>query len=52
MEQLIQSGVDVNVRCGVRGCSLLMQAISKSFKDIALALLSAGADTEAKDVSG
>ena len=52
VEELIQSGVDVNVRCGVRGCSLLMQAIRRSLKDIALALLSAGADMEAKDDSG
>ena len=52
VEEFIQSGMDVNVRCGVRGSSLLMQAISKSFKDIALALLSAGADMEAKDDSG
>ena len=52
VEELIQSGVGANVQHDVRGCSLLMQAISKSFKDIALALLSAGADMEAKDDSG
>ena len=52
VEQLIQSGVGANVQHDVRGCTLLMQAISKSFKDIALALLSAGADMEAKDDLG
>ena len=52
VEELIQSGVNVNVRRDVRGSSLLMQAIKRSLKDIALALLSAGADMEAKDGSG
>ena len=52
VKELIQSGVDVNVGRGVGGRSLLMQAMKISLKDIALALLSAGADMEAKDYSG
>ena len=51
VEKLIQRGEDVNPRLlvGTRIGSLLMVAISKSYKDIALALIAAGADVHAKD---
>ena len=51
VQELIRNGVDVNHR--VSGSdSLLMKAIKYLFKDIALALLAAGADVHAKDADG
>ena len=48
VQELIRSGVDVNDQR--RGLSLLLVvAIGKGFKEIALALLEAGADVHAKD---
>ena len=52
VEELIQNGVDVNHRSSVCSDSLLMKAIKYSYKDIALALLAAGADVHAKDEGG
>ena len=51
VEDLIRKGEDVNPRLsvGTRIGSLLMIAISKSYKNIALALLAAGANVHAKD---
>ena len=50
VQELIRSGEDVNDPR--RGISLLMVAIGKGFKEIALALLEAGADVHAKNNVG
>ena len=52
VQELIQSGADVNEPCGerLRENSLLILAIKEGYKDIALALLAAGADVHAKDL--
>ena len=52
VQELIQSGEDVNPRLSVGTGSLLMVSISHSYKDIALALLEAGADVHAKGARG
>ena len=52
VQELIRNGVDVNHRLSVCSDSLLMKAIKYSSKDIALALLAAGADVHAKDADG
>ena len=52
VQELIRSGKDVNPRLSVGTGSLLMVSISHSYKDIALALLEAGADVHAKGVQG
>ena len=54
VQEFIRSGSDVNKPCGLRheGLSLLIQAIVNGYKDIALALLEAGADVHAKDSNG
>ena len=49
VQELIRSGNDVNPRLSVGTGSLLMVSIRNSYKDIALALLEAGADVHAKD---
>ena len=48
-QELIWSGDNVNPRLSVGTGSLLMVSIRNSYKDIALALLEAGADVHAKD---
>ena len=54
VQELICSRVDVNEPCRLRlgKSSLLILAIAKSHKDVALALLAAGADVHAKDSIG
>ena len=52
VQMLIRSGVGVNGRLPGSSSSLLMVAIRKSYRDIALALLAAGADVHAKDARG
>ena len=52
VQELIRSGEEVSPRLSVGIGSLLMAAISNSNKDIALALLAAGADVHVKDASG
>ena len=54
VEELIRNGADVNERCkSVAGeGSLLIVAIDEGHKDIALALLAAGADVHARDSTG
>ena len=53
VRELIRSGANVNVRQGYRSRegSLLHLAIHSDYKDIALALLEAGADVHAKDIT-
>ena len=52
VKELIRRGEDVNARMPISGRSLLMVGIISSYKDIALALLAAGADVHAKDTNG
>ena len=54
VQTLLRSGTDVNEPCTVRNGegSLLILAIETGHKDIALALLAAGADVHAKDSIG
>ena len=51
VQELIGNGVDVNLRLSGSD-SLLMKAIKCSYRDIALALIAAGADIHAKDEGG
>ena len=54
VQEFIRSGADVNESCRPwhGGLSLLIRAIVSGYKDIALALLEAGADVHAKDSNG
>ena len=52
VQELITSGEDVNPRLSVATGSLLIVSIRNSYKDIALALLEAGADVHAKGARG
>ena len=52
VQMLIRRGVGINGCLPGSSSSLLMVAIRKSYRDIALALLTAGADVHAKDARG
>ena len=52
VQELIQSGEDVNPRLSVGTDSLLMVSISQLDNDVALALLDAGVDVHEKDARG
>lgn len=52
VEQLIRRGADVNAPCTFGTQTLLTLALLYSHKDIALALLAAGADIHRKDAAG
>ena len=52
VQELIRSGERVNHRLSVGTDSLLMVSISRSYNDVALALLDAGADVHEKDARG
>ena len=53
LKGLVRSGTDVNEQCGAEEKkSTLISAIEAGKKDIALALLSAGADVQAKSIGG
>ena len=52
VQELIQNGEDVNLRLYVRNGLLVIVAIKKGCKLIALALLAAGANVHAKDKDG
>ena len=51
VRELIRSGANVNARQGYTEGSLLHLAIHSNYEDVALALLEAGADVHAKDIS-